>query len=79
MKYEIVPNTRYSGAINYGDYATAYKAYANGPGLHISAKLPSSGESALRYKAVSGTYKVGTTDDSFVEVNKKMKNFRLPF
>ena len=44
MKYEIVPNTRYGGTINYGDYATAYKAYANGPGLHISAKLPSSGE-----------------------------------
>lgn len=43
MKYEIVPNTRYGGTINYGDYATAYKTYANGPGLHISATLPTAG------------------------------------
>ena len=36
-------------------------------------QLSSSGEPAPRYKAVSGNYKVGSTDASFVEVNKKMK------
>ena len=42
------------------------------PGACVS-QLLAGDKPGLRYKAISGAYKVGSTDASFVEVDKKMK------